>query len=163
MTAGAGFSRLGALLGSLALGCLLTAGTVTAAGAVALPSTDEQLVSTVRTALEGHDLATFDELVNWDGASKMRRRAVDYQLRYGFGRPIRSITLEPSPADALRDMEAQGRFKANMPITQQIRVVFDEPDNAYGKPPTALFLVGREGDAYRIALVLPTQQRSRGD
>lgn len=163
MNRGARSSRLGVFLGSAALACLLITGKVTAAGAVALPSTDDQLVTTVRTALEGRDFATFEELVNWDGASKMRRRAVSYQLRYGFGRPIRSITLEPSPAAELQAMEAQGRFKANMPVTQQIRVVFDEPDTSYGKPPTAFFLVGREGDAYRIALVLPTQQRSRGD
>ena len=36
-----------------------------------------------------------------------------------------------------------------------------DPDNPYGKPPTALFLVGREGNAYRIALVVPTEQRPR--
>lgn len=149
--------HLGTILGSLMLGCVLMGGATAPAGAVApLPTTDEQLVDTVRTALQQHDFATFEQLVNWDGASKMRRRTVSYQLRYGFGRPIRSIALEPSPADQLRDMEAQGRFKANMPVTQQIRVVFDEPDNPYGKPPTALFLVGREGEAYRIALVLPT-------
>jgi hypothetical protein len=161
MKAGTWAPRLGAWLGSVALGCLLAAGSAAAAQTVALPSTDVQVVSTVRTALQDHDFATSEQLVNWDGASKMRRPAVSWQLRYGFGRPIRSITLEPSPADQLRDMKAQGRFKATMPITQQIRVVFDEPDNPYGKPPTALFLVGREGDAYRIALGVPTEQWPR--
>lgn len=153
---------LGALVGSLGLGLLLAGGGATAAGAVALPTTDEQLVSTLRAALEGHDLATFEQLVNWDGAGKMKRRMVSYQLRYGFGRPIRSITLEPFPVDELSEMEANGRFKANMPVSQQVRVVFDEPDNAYGKAPTAVFLVGREGEAYRIALVVPAQ-RPGGD
>lgn len=153
---------LESLLGALAAALLLGAGSATAAGVVALPSPDEQLVSTMRTALQDRDFAAFEQLVNWEGASKMRRRVVSYQLRYGFGRPIRSITLEPSPAGQLREMEAQGRFRANMPITQQIRVVFDEPDNPYGKPPTALFLVGRAGEAYRIALVVPTE-RPRDD
>ena len=65
--------RLGALVGSLMLGCLVV-GSSTAAAAAALPTTDEELLATLRTALEGRDLATFEELVNWEGASKMRRR-----------------------------------------------------------------------------------------
>lgn len=44
-----------------------------------------------------------------------------------------------------------------MPVSQQLRVVFDEPDTASGHPPTALFLVGRQDDAYRIALVVPVK------
>lgn len=146
--------RLAALVGSLMLGCLVLGGS-TAAAAAALPTTDEELLATLRTALEGRDLAAFEELVNWEGASKMRRRVVSYQLRYGFGRPIRSMAVEPFPTDDLRTMEAQGRFRANMPISQQVRVVFDEPANLYGKPPTAVFLVGRMDDTYRIALVVP--------
>ena len=57
-------------------------------------------------ALEERDLAAFEELVNWDGAGKMKRRVVSYQLRYGFGRPIRSIALEPFPADGFSEIEA---------------------------------------------------------
>ena len=86
----------------------------------------------VRAALLAHDLGAFDELVNWDGASKYRRRAVVYQLRYGFGRPIRSIGLEPFPADGFKEIEGRGTLRPNMPVTQQLRVVFDEPDNAFG-------------------------------
>lgn len=151
-------SRLGALVGLTVLVGMLVCGGAAAAGTAALPTTDEQLVSTVRAALQDRDLATFDQLVNWDGAGKMKRRVVSYQLRYGFGRPIRSIALELFPVDDLRAMETQGRFKANMPISRQIRVVFDEPDNPYGKPPTAVFLVGREGESYRIALVVPMEK-----
>jgi hypothetical protein len=49
-----------------------------------------------------------------------------------------------------------------MPVSQQVRVVFDEPANVYGKPPTIVFLIGRAGEAYRIALVVPTE-RPGGD
>lgn len=152
--------RLGPVLALAAWTGLAGGGAL--AAPVVLPTTGDQLVGTVRAALEQRDLAAFEELVNWDGASKMRRRVVSYQLRYGFGRPIRSISLEPFPVEEVEAMEAQGRFRANMPISEQVRVVFDEPDNQYGKPPTAVFLVGREGEAYRIALVVPTQ-RPRGD
>lgn len=144
-----------ALVPALALGGWLALAGGAGAAPPALPATSEQLASVVRTALESRDLAAFDELVNWDGAGKMKRRVVSYQLRYGFGRPIRSITVEPFPAEAVRKMEAQGRFRANMPVSEQVRVVFDEPDNVYGRPPTAVFLVGRKDEAYRIALVVP--------
>jgi len=42
-----------------------------------------------------------------------------------------------------------------MPVTKQLRIVFDEPAiDGLDKPPTAVFLVGRMDDAYRIALVV---------
>ena len=142
------------LAGTVAAGCWLAAG---GAQAAPLPTTDDQLVGTVRQALLDHDLAVFDELVNWDGASTMKRRLVTYQMRYGFGRPIRSIGLEPFPETAQRTLDQEGTFKTNMPVTQQLRIVFDEPDTRYGHPPTALFLIGRQDDAYRIALVVPVK------
>ncbi|MFO1074490.1 MAG: hypothetical protein U1E17_17755 [Geminicoccaceae bacterium] len=146
--------RAGLLAATVAVGAWLAPGSGDAA---ALPTTDDQLVTTVRQALLEHDLAVFDELVNWDGATKMKRRLVTYQMRYGFGRPIRSIALEPFPATAQATLDQEGRFKTNMPVSQQLRVVFDEPDTASGHPPTALFLVGRQDDAYRIALVVPVK------
>ena len=42
------------------------------------------------------------------------------------GRPIRSITLEPFPADGFKEIEDRGTLRPNMPVTQQLRVVFDE-------------------------------------
>jgi hypothetical protein len=146
--------RLGILLLALA------GGASTASGVQ--PTTEDQLVAEVKAALLAHDLPAFEELINWDGASKMKRRAVSYQLRYGFGRPIRSITLEPFPADGFAEIERRGTLKPNMAVSQQLRVVFDEPDNAFGRPPTALFLIGRQGEAYRIALVVPAK-RPEGD
>jgi hypothetical protein len=128
------------------------------AAADAPPTTEDQLVAEVRAALVGRDLAALEGLVNWDGASKYRRRHVTYQLRYGLGRPIRSIAMEPFPADGFKEIESRGTLRPNMPVTRQLRVVFDEPDNAFGKPPTELFLIGRQGDAYKIALVLPTKK-----
>lgn len=125
------------------------------------PRTEEELVSVVRTALTSRDLAAFEELINWEGASVMRRRMTTFQLRSGFGRPIRSIGLEPFPADGLRELESGGTLKANMPITQRLRVVFDEPPGESGRPPTSLFLVGKEDDAYRIGLVVAAKPRPK--
>lgn len=125
------------------------------AAAYDLPTTDEQLVETVRTAIGERDLEAFEELINWDGATKMRRRVVTFEVRHALGRPIRSIALEPFPADGLASVEARGTLKVNMPVTKQLRIVFDEPAiDGLDKPPTAVFLVGRMEEAYRIALVV---------
>ncbi len=144
----------------VALAALLASG---AAADAAQPTTGGELVGAVRTALETRDLEALDELVNWEGASKYRQRAVTFQLRYGLGRPIRSIALEPFPKDGFDVIEKRGTMKPNMPVSHQLRVVFDEPDNAYGKPPTALFLIGREDEAYKIALVVPTEKPKDDD
>src|SRR5690349_5293119 len=148
---GAPLARLGVLVAALAGG-----GADAAFGARA--TSEDALVTEVKAALLGHDLAAFDDLVNWDRATKMRRRMVTYQLRYGFGRPIRSVTLEPFPADGFDELRERGTLEPNMPVTRQIRVVFDEPANDDGQPPSELFLIGRQGDAYKIALVVPTKK-----
>jgi hypothetical protein len=140
---------------------------VSAAGAEAadLPRTEEELVRQVRAALVGRDIAAFEELINWEGARGVKRRIVAFQVRHGFGRPIRSVALEPFPADGLRDVEARGTLKANMPVSHRLRVVFDEPPAAEGAgPPTDLFLVGKAADgAFRIALVVRDERAADDD
>jgi hypothetical protein len=126
-----------------------------------LPRTEEELVQRVRTALIERDLGSFEQLINWDGATAIKRRIVSFEVRHGFGRPIRSIALEPFPPDGLRELEAEGKLKANMPVSHQLRVVFDEPDGDQGHPPTEVFLIGKAGNAFRIALVV--RARRAGD
>jgi hypothetical protein len=51
-----------------------------------------------------------------------------------------------------------------VPALEQLRVVFDEPDNALGRPPIALRR--KEDEACRIALMVPTDrpgERRQGD
>jgi hypothetical protein len=61
------------------------------------------------------------------------------------------------PADGFDELRERGTLEPNMPVTRQLRVVFDEPDDD-GQPPTELFLIGRQGEAYKIALVVPTRR-----
>lgn len=127
-----------------------------------LPTSDAELVATVRSAIDQRDMETFDQLINWDGASKMARRIVTFSVRHGLGRPIRSITLAPFPADGLAKIEAQGKKHANMPVTNELRVVFDEPPiEGLTTSPTMVFLVGKLDDAYRIALMVRNAPPSR--
>jgi hypothetical protein len=129
-----------------------------------LPRTEEELVQQVRTALVARDMAAFEQLINWEGARGVKRRIVSFQVRHGFGRPIRSVALEPFPAGGLRGVEALGTLKANMPVSHRLRIVFDEPATAeHGNPPTDLFLVGKADGVFRIALVVRDEKAADDD
>ncbi|KMO21504.1 hypothetical protein [Methylobacterium platani] len=121
-----------------------------------LPAQADALVAYVTKAINDHDIAAFERLVNWSGTRAQRKRLTLYQIRSGFGRPIRQASLEPMPEDGLADATSRGTLKANMPVTERLRVVFDEPPVEGDAPPTSVFLVGREAGAYRIALLVPT-------
>lgn len=157
-------SKPGLRLAALALAACLLAGPATAqsapeatAGTTApLPARADALVAYVTKALTDHDVAAFERLVNWTGTRAQRKRLTLYQIRSGFGRPIKAASLEPMPEDGLAEATSRGTLKANMPITERLRVVFDEPPVEGDAAPTSVFLVGREGGTYRIALLVPT-------
>jgi hypothetical protein len=125
-----------------------------------LPRTEEELIAAIRTALVSRDMAVFATLVNWDQARPLRQRAVKAQISTAFGRPIRSITLEPLPADEVKEVESRGTLKANMPLSHRLRVVFDEPGDDAQPPPADVFLIGRDSQGYRIGLIVPVQTRN---
>jgi hypothetical protein len=127
-----------------------------AAVASPLPSQPDALVAYVTNAIRDHDLPAFERLVNWTGTRAQRKRLTLYQIRSGFGRPIKAASLEPMPEDGLAEATARGTLKANMPITDRLRVVFDEPPVENDAAPTSVFLIGREAGTYRIALLVPT-------
>lgn len=123
---------------------------------VPLPSQADALVAYVTKALTEHDLPAFERLVNWTGTRAQRKRLTLYQIRSGFGRPIKAAALEPMPEDGLAEATSRGTLKANMPVTERLRVVFDEPPVEGDAAPTSVFLVGRDAGTYRIALLVPT-------
>ena len=143
------------LRGRLAPGAVALMLAVPAAAAPAgLPRDGDALVSMIRAAIETSDYATLEELVFWKDAGEIKKRIVRFELNRNLGRQIRSITLEPFPEHGLDAAIATGKLAPNMEVTHRVRVVFDEPPvEATGKPPTSVFLVGLQGDAYRIALV----------
>ena len=124
-----------------------------------LPKTEQELIDQVRTAITKGDMETISDLINWQGAGEMKRRITNFQIRHSLSRPVRSITLEPFPEDGLREVEARGTLKANMPVTYRLRVVFDEAADENGATPASVFLIGKMNDAYRIALIIATKPR----
>ena len=143
---------LGARLAGMALGAAVLAAAASA-GEGDLPRTEAELVEAVRTALLDRDEAAFDALINWDGAGEIKQRIVRFQVRSTFGRPIRSIELQPFPEGGLDHLGAGGGLAANMPVSHRLRVEFDEPPRPGGGAPADVFLVGRQDETYRIALV----------
>ncbi len=147
----------GAVFGLIGLGaaaCFFTVG-VAFAAAQELPRTDDELIDRIRTAIDAKDYGPLEELVFWEGAGKIKRNIVAFEIRRGLGRKIESITFEDFPDDGMAGIESMDKLRVNMPVTNRVRVTYDEPPiNDEGKRPTSVFLVGKRDGAYRIALVV---------
>ena len=127
---------------------------VPAGAATELPATEEALVETIRAAIEGRDYEALRTLVFWKGAGKIKKRIVRFHLSRQLGRPIKEISIRPYPKDGLDGAIATGKLAPNMDVTHAVRVIFDEePVPSTGKQPTAVFLVGKRNDVFRIGLV----------
>jgi len=128
-------------------------------GTSSLPGRPDELIAYVTRALNAHDLDAMDRLVEWEGARPVRRRMTLYQIRYNFGRPIKSVQVEPFPPNGLQDAQTQLDLKPNLPVTERLRVVFDEPAGPDGDQPAGVFLLGRTVGVYRISLLLGGQPK----
>lgn len=148
--------RLGRALLAPGFALLLGFATLGPGAARELPRDPDTLVSMIREAINDGDYQQFEELVFWKGAGKIKRRIVAFQIRRGLGRPIYSISFEDFPKDGLDAAKASGKLELNMPVTNRIRVVYDEEpiDSAGEKKPTSVFLVGKNDDVFRIGLVV---------
>ena len=147
-------SRLSNLIrGLLAPGLALSL-MVGAAQAASMPKDKAEVLDYIRTAIETKDYEMLREMVFWKDTGKIKKRIVRFHLARALGRPIKSITWEPFPADGFDAAIATGKLAPNMDVSHAVRVIFDEePINATGKLPTAVFLVGKRKDVFRIGLV----------
>jgi hypothetical protein len=142
------------LTGLGAVVCFFVAGMAFAAPQD-LPKTDQELIDRIQMAINAKDYGPLEELVYWDGAGRIKRNIVAFEIRRGLGRKIDSITFEDFPEDGMAKINAMDRLRVNMPVTNRVRVIYDEPPfKDDGKQPTSVFLVGKKDGAYRIALVV---------
>lgn len=142
------------LVGTLVLSAAQAAES-TAPAAAPLPSQPDEVVSYVTKALTAHDIDAFERIVEWKGARPVRKRMTLSQIRYSFGRPIKSATVEPFSADGFKRAKDMLDLDPNMAVTEQLKVVFDEPVGVEGgTQPTSVFLLGKEDGRYRIGLLL---------
>jgi len=136
-------------LGAVAL---FTASGIAFAAASDLPRTDDELVDRIRAAMDARDYEPFKDLVYWEGAGKIKRRIVRFEIRRGFGRKIDRIALEDFPKDGMAKIDAMKQIRVNMPVTHRVRVTFDEPPlERTGRPPTSVFLVGKRQTGWRLS------------
>lgn len=122
------------------------------------------MMAQIRQAIETKDYDILKELVFWKDTGKIKQRIVRFHLYRNLGRQIKSITWEEFPENGMDGVLATGTLKPNMEITNQVRVIFDEaPINDSGKLPTSVFLVGKQGEFYRIGLVNRAGDDDDGD
>lgn len=119
-----------------------------------LPSNPEELVAYVKQAVASHDLEAFERLVEWRGVTQLRRRMTLHQIRYTFGRPIRTAIVEAFPDDGLEEAKNVLALQPNLPVTDRLRIVFDEGATPSGDDPASVLLLGKEDGVYRISLLL---------
>ena len=117
---------------------------------------DDAVIASVRKAVVDHDLDFFDKrLVDWDGARKRTQRLTLFQIRECFGRPIKSVGLEPLKPDPAAPLVPEG-YRTNLPVTHLLRIAFDE-QHGPDETPACVFMLSKDAKAsYRMALVLPT-------
>ncbi|WP_139247740.1 hypothetical protein [Hyphomicrobium sp. CS1GBMeth3] len=109
-------------------------------------------MSEVRKAIEAGDFPTIERLVLWNGVSPFKRRIVSSQIRHSLGRPIQKIEIEPADIETRRDLQSLGNLKLNLPVSDLLRVTYDDADDASVTPAT-VFLIGKLEGAYRIVLL----------
>jgi hypothetical protein len=145
--------KSGLVRGLLAPGlvlCLMAA----PASAVEMPKDETEVLDYIRTAIESKDYEMLSDMVFWKDTGKIKKRIVRFHLARSLGRPIKSISWEPFPENGFDAAIATGKLAPNMEVSHAVRVIFDEePINAAGKLPTAVFLVGKRKDVFRIGLV----------
>ena len=139
--------------GLLAPGLALVLMTAPAA-AVDMPKDKDAVLDYIRTAIESKDYEMLREMVFWKDTGKIKKRIVRFHLARSLGRPIKSISWEAFPENGFDAAIATGKLAPNMKMTNAVRVTFDEdPVPQTGKPPVAVFLVGKRKDEWRIGLV----------
>ncbi len=131
---------------------------VTTLAAATLPSSSDAMASLLRDAIAKRDYESIAAVINWDGAGKIKRRVVAYSVRYGLGREVKSITVEPTDGEAIAATAKLNGKRLNMPVSHKVRVVYDEPP-INGRAPTAVYLIGGGEAGWRIALVVRTGGR----
>ncbi len=153
-----------ALLGRGLLASGLAAFLMAAPASAELPRDSGAMMAQIRQAIETKDYDILKELVFWKDTGKIKQRIVRFHLYRNLGRQIKSITWEEFPENGMDGVLATGTLKPNMEITNQVRVIFDEaPINDSGKLPTSVFLVGKQGEFYRIGLVNRAGDDDDGD
>ncbi len=122
--------------------------------AVEMPKDETEVLDYIRTAIESKDYEMLSDMVFWKDTGKIKKRIVRFHLARSLGRPIKTISWEIFPENGFDAAIATGKLAPNMEVSHAVRVIFDEePINETGKLPTAVFLVGKRKDVYRIGLV----------
>lgn len=147
---GGGFGRLLALA---SFGFIMVINGAVSAAPPDLPTTPDGLLAEVRQAIEHGDFPAFERLVYWTDVSRHKRRVIAAQIRHSLSRPIQNIELESADDETRRDLQSLMNLRLNLPVSDLLRVTFDD---GKGDPvaPATVFMVGKLNGEYRIALLV---------
>ncbi len=130
--------------------------------AVHYPATTEELVTTVKTAIETKDFEAIEHIVNWMGISDYKRREFSTAIRHGLGRPIAKIELEQIDDETQRNLRNIKLHKLNMQVSHILRVTYSDGETG-GVTPASVYMIGRMANAYRIALLVKEKGTTEND
>lgn len=147
---GGGFGRLLALV---TIGLIIAGNGAVSAAPPTLPTTADELVAQVQQAIEKGDFPAFERLVYWTDVGRFKKRVIASQIRHSLSRPIQRIQLETADDQTRRDLQSLLNLRLNLPVSDLLRVTFDDGN---GEPvaPATVFMVGKLNGAYRIALLV---------
>ena len=154
---GGGVCRLPILLSMLIAALLGVSSACLPAFAKSRPTTEEELIETVRTAIEKADFEAFEDLVLWTDVSPFKRRLISVQIRHGLDRPIGKITLEHADTATRFDLQRMRGVRLNMPVTYLLRVAYNDEPGELGGTPGAVYMVGKLDGVYRIAVLVRSE------
>ncbi len=152
-------------LGLLCILCLAMAAPMSTAAddnAERYPTTTDELVATVRSAIETKNFEAIDHLVNWDGISAYKRREFSALIRHGLGRPIAKIELEQIDDETREGLRHIKLHKLNMQVSHILRVTYADGEEG-GVVPAGVYMIGRVANAYRIALLVKEKGTTEND
>ncbi len=151
---GGGFGRLLALF---VFGIIMGATNAAPAAPPDLPTTPDALLAEVRRAIEHGDFPAFERLVLWNDVSAHKRRVIAAQIRHSLSRPIQHIEMESADKETRRDLQNLLDLRLNLPVSDLIRVTYDDGADQPAAPAT-VFMIGKLSGAYRIALLVKKQK-----
>jgi hypothetical protein len=126
------------------------------------PATTDELVTTVKAAIEAKDFAAIDNLINWTAISDYKRREFTSHILHGLGRPVAKIEIEQVDDETRDNLLHLKNHKLNMQVSHLLRVTYADGEPG-GVVPAAVFLVGRMADVYRIGLLVKDKGTTEND
>jgi len=129
---------------------LMAPGLVLPSPVKALPTSEQELVTSVRSALDKKNVEMMLDLVCWDGVDSSMKDSLKATFQYLVSQKVKDVNIGPLRPGAITEYVLEGKkFKTNLTPIKQLNIVIDDGD-PNGKLTTSL-MVGQKGNDFLIA------------